>query len=68
MSNLSDWSIFIVFVSRDSFVGETVTEGIGAFLTFINKTSTHQPSAKGKGISDANVSLEALFFFKPSVT
>jgi len=44
-------------------LAKTVTEGIGAFLTFINKTSTHQPSAKGKGISEANVSLEALFFF-----
>ncbi|XP_078352842.1 tripartite motif-containing protein 2-like [Oculina patagonica] len=35
------------------------TEGIGTFKTFLSKTSAHQSSAKGKGISQVVVGIEA---------
>ena len=44
-------------------MAKTVTEGISAFKTFINKTSTsaNQSSVRGNGTSEATVGLEAYF-------
>ena len=50
-----------IFVENDSLMAKSVTEGIGAFKTFISKTSAHQSSAQGKGTSEAIVGLEAQF-------
>jgi len=50
-----------VFVENESLMAKSVTEGIGAFRTFISKTSAHQSSAQGKGTSEAIVGLEAQF-------
>ena len=40
---------------------KTVTEGIGAFKTFLSKTSADHSSAQGNGTSEAIVGLEAQF-------
>ena len=48
-----------VFVENKSLMAKTVTEGIGAFKTFISKTSAHQSSVQGNGTSEAIVGLEA---------
>ena len=50
-----------IFEENESLMAKTVTEGIGAFQTFINKTGVHQSSVRGKGTSDAIVGLEAEF-------
>jgi len=50
-----------IFVKNESLMAKTVKEGIGAFKTFINKTSAHQSSVQGKGTSEAVVGLEAQF-------
>jgi len=50
-----------IFVENDSLTAKSVTEGIGAFKTFISKTTAHQSSAQGKGTSEAIVGLEAQF-------
>jgi len=42
-------------------MAKTVTEGIGAFKTFINKTSAHESSVQGKRTSEAVVGREAQF-------
>jgi len=44
-----------IFVKNESLMAKTVTEGIGAFKTFISKTSAHQSSVQGKGTSEAVV-------------
>ena len=56
-SDLEGFRRFI-FVENDSLMAKSVTEGIGAFKTFISKTSAHQSSAQGKGTSGAIVGLE----------
>ena len=58
--NLEGFRRFI-FAENESLMAKTVTEGIGAFQTFINKTSAHQSSVRGKGTSEAIVGLEAEF-------
>ena len=50
-----------VFAENESLMAKTVTEGIGAFQTFISKTSVQQSSVRGKGTSEAIVGLEAQF-------
>jgi len=50
-----------IFVENDSLMAKSVTEGIGSFKTFINKTSAHQSSVQRKGTSEAIVGLEAQF-------
>ena len=50
-----------VFAENESLMAKTVTEGIGAFQTFISKTSVQQSSVRGKGTSEAIVGLEAEF-------
>jgi len=50
-----------IFVENESLVAKSVGEGIGAFKTFISKTSADQSSAQGKGTSEAIVGLEAHF-------
>ncbi|KAL9980323.1 hypothetical protein ACROYT_G008894 [Oculina patagonica] len=48
-----------VFVQNETLMEEAITEGIGSFKTFLNKTEAQQSSAEGKGISEATVGLEA---------
>ena len=48
-----------IFVQNESLMAKTVTEGIGAFKTFISKTSANQSSVQGNGTSEAIVGLEA---------
>ena len=48
-----------VFVENKSLMAKTITEGIGAFKTFVSKTSAHQSSVHGNGTSEAIVGLEA---------
>ena len=48
-----------IFVQNETLMEKANTEGIGSFRTFINKTKAQQSSAKGKGISEATVGLEA---------
>jgi len=48
-------------VKNESLMAKTVTEGIGAFKTFINKTCAHESIVSGKGTSKAVVGLEAQF-------
>ena len=48
-----------IFVQNESLIAKTVTEGIGAFKTFIYKTSANQSSVQGNGTSEAIVGLEA---------
>ena len=50
-----------IFVENVSLMAKSVTEGIGSFKTFINKTSAHQSSVQRKGTSEAIVGLEAQF-------
>ena len=50
-----------IFVENESLITKTVTEGIGAFKTFITKTSANQSSVQGNGTSKAVVGLEAHF-------
>ena len=50
-----------IFVENESLMAKTVSEGIGAFKTSVNKTSAHQSNAQGKGTSEAIVGLEAQF-------
>ena len=50
-----------VFAENESLMAKTVTEGIGAFQTFISKTSVQQSSVRGKGTSEAIVGLGAEF-------
>ena len=51
-----------IFVENEFLMVKTVTEGIGAFKTFINKlTSANQSSAQGNGTSEAILGLEAHF-------
>jgi len=50
-----------IYVENDSLMAKSVTEGIGAFKTFISKTRAHQSSAQGKGTGEAIVGLEAQF-------
>ena len=53
----------LIFVENETLMGNVNTEGIGSFKTFLEpiKTSAHQSSAEGKGISEAIVGLEAQF-------
>ena len=48
-----------IFVENKPLMAKTITEGIGAFKTFISKTSAHQSSVQGNGISEAIVGLKA---------
>ncbi|XP_078360716.1 E3 ubiquitin-protein ligase TRIM71-like [Oculina patagonica] len=48
-----------VFVENETLMEEAITEGIGSFKTFLNKTEAQQSSAEGKGIGEATVGLEA---------
>ena len=48
-----------VFLENKSLMAKTVTEGIGAFKTFVSKTSAHQSSVQGNGTSEAIVGLKA---------
>ena len=50
-----------IFVENESLMGKTVTEGIGAFKAFVNKTSAIQSIVQGNGTSEAVVGLEAHF-------
>ena len=50
-----------IFVENESLMAKAVSEGIGAFKTFINKTSANQSSVQGNGTSEAIVGLEAHF-------
>ena len=50
-----------VFVQNETLMEKANTEGIGSFKTVFNKTKAQQSSAEGKGISEANVGLEAQF-------
>ena len=50
-----------IFAQNESLMAKTVTEGIGAFKTFVSKTSAHQSSVQGNGTSKAVVGLEAQF-------
>ena len=50
-----------IFAENESLMAKTVTEGIGAFKTFVSKTSAHQSSVQGNGTSKAVVGLEAKF-------
>ncbi|KAL9980259.1 hypothetical protein ACROYT_G008819 [Oculina patagonica] len=47
------------FIQNETLMEEAITEGIGSFKTFLNKTEAQQSSAEGKGISEATVGLEA---------
>ena len=47
------------FVENEALMAKTVTEGIGAFRTFISKTSANQSSVQGEGTREAIVGLEA---------
>ena len=48
-----------IFVENKPLMAKTITEGIGAFKTFTSKSSTHQSSVQGNGISEATVGLKA---------
>ena len=48
-----------VFVENTTFEEKLNTEGFGSFKTFFSKSNAQQSSAKGKGISEATVGLEA---------
>jgi len=50
-----------IFIENDSLMAKSVTEGIGAFKTFISKTSANQSGAQGKGMCETIVGLEAQF-------
>ena len=50
-----------IFAGNESLMSKTVTEGIGAVKTYINKTSAKQSSLQGNGSSEAIVGLEAHF-------
>ena len=50
-----------IFVENETLMDKINAEGIGSFKTFVNKTSAHQSTAEGKGISAATVGLEAEF-------
>ena len=50
-----------IFVENDALMTKTVTEGIGAFETFISKTSANESSVQGNGTSEAIIGLEAQF-------
>ena len=50
-----------IFVENEALMTKTVTEGIGAFETFISKTSANQSSVQGNGTSEAIIGLEAQF-------
>jgi len=47
-----------IFVENESLMTKTVTEGIGAFKTFLSKSSADHSSAQGNGTSEAIVGLE----------
>ncbi|XP_078361722.1 E3 ubiquitin-protein ligase TRIM45-like [Oculina patagonica] len=49
------------FVENETLLDKINAEGIGSFKTFVSKTSAHQSSAEGKGISEATVGLETHF-------
>ena len=48
-----------VFVANDTFEWIVNTVGFGSFKTFFSKSNAQQSSAKGLGISEATVGLEA---------
>ena len=48
-----------VFVENKTFEEKLNTEGFGSFKTFLSKSNAHQSSAKGLGISNVTVGLEA---------
>ena len=48
-----------VFLENETFEEKLNTEGFGSFKTFFSKSNAQQSSAKGKGISEAAVGLEA---------
>ena len=50
-----------IFAENETLMDKANTEGIGEFKTFLNKTSAHQSSAEGKGITEAVVGIEAHF-------
>ena len=50
-----------IFEENETLMAKANTEGIGEFKTFLNKTSAHQSSAEGKGITEAVVGIEAHF-------
>ena len=51
----------LIFAENETLMDKVNTEGIGEFKTFLNKTSAHQSSAEGKGITEAVVGIEAHF-------
>ena len=48
-----------VFVENKTFEEKLNIEGFGSFKTFLSKSNAQQSSAKGKGINEATVGLEA---------
>ena len=50
-----------IFVENETLMDKINAEGIGSFESFVSKTSAHQSTAEGKGISAATVGLEAEF-------
>ena len=50
-----------IFSENETLMGKINTEGIGSFRIVRSKTKAHQSSAKGKGLKEAIVGLEAEF-------
>jgi len=48
-----------IFEENKTLMAKTLTEGIGAFKTFLSKTNANQSGAQGKGMREAIVGLEA---------
>ena len=48
-----------IFAENETLMDKANTEGIGEFKTLVKKTSAHQSSAEGKGITEAVVGIEA---------
>ena len=48
-----------IFAENETLMDKANTEGIGSLKTLVKKTSAHQSSAEGKGITEAVVGIEA---------
>ena len=48
-----------IFEENETLMDKANTEGIGSLKTLVKKTSAHQSSAEGKGITEAVVGIEA---------
>jgi len=51
----------LIFSENETLMDKINNEGIGSFKTIPSKTKAHQSSAKGKGLKEATVGLEAEF-------